>query len=181
MTERETIQNAVDQLIAEDLALKTQEEQIRLRRSQLGSAIMSLIALESDKPPEFTGGMAEAIRYVLQSDPTHDFSASDVRTGLKILKFNFDNLTNPLASIHSVLKRLNESGEASVIVDGPEGGSRYRWNDPYSLGNYGKFLGLWSLADLATLGMGRKSNLNAPDSKGGGLPPGPQKRKLSDK
>lgn len=126
MTDKGQVKQTLKALLDEDAALKKEEDRIARRRAQLGSAIMSLLALENDQAPEFTGGLAEAIRTVLQADPNQVFTASDVRTGLRILKFNMDEMSNPLASIHSILKRLFDSGEV-VKLDTADGSTGYSW------------------------------------------------------
>jgi hypothetical protein len=132
---RESIQVTLSELLAEDANLKTQAELIQRRRTQISAAIVSLTALENDQMPEFSGGLAEAIRTVLRADTKMTFSATDVRTGLKILKFNFDNMSNPLASIHSVLRRLHESGEVYANAAEGDASARYQWVERGTIGD----------------------------------------------
>jgi hypothetical protein len=74
-------------------------------------------------------GLTEAIRTVLQSNPKGWFNALKVRAGLKDSGFDFTGYTSdPLASIHAVLKRFKRT-EVKVRKDGA-GLKEYRWIGP---------------------------------------------------
>lgn len=70
-------------------------------------------------------GLTDAIRRVLQSDPKKPFTATEVRDRLKNAKFDFSSYkTNPLASIHAVLKRLKPEEVEATEIDGV---AAWRW------------------------------------------------------
>jgi hypothetical protein len=58
-------------------------------------------------------GLTDAVRKVLQSAGNH-LTAVGVRTELKATGYDTDRYKNVLASIHTVLKRLVEGGEATT-------------------------------------------------------------------
>jgi len=74
-------------------------------------------------PPGFT----DSIRRVLK-DSTRAVTAIAVRDLLGASGFDLGAYNNPLASIHTILKRLAERGE--VEASGGSGDVRYRWKQP---------------------------------------------------
>ena len=73
-------------------------------------------------PPKLT----DACRTILRS-MTRPVSAPEVRQELEILGFDFSRyVSNPLSSIHTVLKRLAQSGEACASSD-QDGRPTYQW------------------------------------------------------
>lgn len=70
-------------------------------------------------------GLTDAIRKVLQREPKKSFTATDVRDKLKKANFDFSSYkTNPLASIHAVLKRLKAEEVEETDNDGV---AAWRW------------------------------------------------------
>ena len=96
------------------------------RATQLKAAITALEAASAEEPLVFTGSLADACRIVLRGT-TQPMSPTEVRDGVKGIGFHLSSLKhdNPMASIHSVLKRLVESGDAEKIDH--KDGTRYRW------------------------------------------------------
>jgi hypothetical protein len=71
-------------------------------------------------------GFTDAVRKVLAANATL-MTPVGVRTGLRTLGFDLDRYSNPLASIHTVLKRLVESGEAEIGTVNES--TAYRWKN----------------------------------------------------
>ena len=94
------------------------------RATQLKAAITALEAASAEEPLVFTGTLADACRVVLRGT-TQPMSPLEVRDAVKGIGFPLSTIKhdNPMASIHSVLKRLVESGDAEKTKDG----MRYRW------------------------------------------------------
>ncbi|MGO8813841.1 MAG: hypothetical protein ACLQVG_04140 [Terriglobia bacterium] len=69
-------------------------------------------------------GFTNAVRDVLQRT-TEKLSATEVKDGLSKIGFNVDGYSNPLASIHTVLKRLLVAGE--VETGTRDGKTTYSW------------------------------------------------------
>jgi hypothetical protein len=73
-------------------------------------------------PPGFT----DSVRNVLRNVPSQALTAKKVRDLLRGAGFDLSSYTNPLASIHTILKRLAEREE--VEVSQSDGEVRYRWS-----------------------------------------------------
>lgn len=60
-----------------------------------------------------SAGLTDAVRSILaQAD--EPLSASDIRDRLAALGFDMKSYSNPLATIHTILRRLTETDEANV-------------------------------------------------------------------
>jgi hypothetical protein len=66
------------------------------------------------------------VRNVLRNVPSQALTAKKVRDLLRSAGFDLSSYTNPLASIHTILKRLAERGEVEVSESGGE--VHYRWS-----------------------------------------------------
>ena len=73
-------------------------------------------------PPGFT----DSVRNVLRGVPSQALTAKKVRDLLRGAGFDLSSYTNPLASIHTILKRLADRGEVEVIESNGE--VHYRWS-----------------------------------------------------
>jgi chromosome segregation ATPase len=69
--------------------------------------------------------LAEAVRKILASSKGVFRTARGIRASLETSGYDLGQHNNALASIHGVLKRLVESGEAESVET--EGKTRYRW------------------------------------------------------
>jgi hypothetical protein len=70
-------------------------------------------------------GLTDAIRKILQTAPNKPFTATQVRDELQKVNFDFTSYkTNPLASIHAVLKRLKPEEVGTTDIDGV---TAWRW------------------------------------------------------
>jgi len=75
------------------------------------------IAVDPETPPR---GMTDCIRSIL-GKAVEPVTASELRESLEELGFDMKSYSNPLATIHTVLRRLTESGEVETtheILDG---------------------------------------------------------------
>lgn len=109
-----------------------QEEMKRLRE-----AINAIAPLASEHPadelnkflteftPEPDGGLADAIRQVLLSAQRY-MTAIEIRDVLEASQYDLSQHSNPLASIHGVLKRFEESDEAQTVPVGSKTAYRIR-------------------------------------------------------
>jgi hypothetical protein len=73
-------------------------------------------------PPGFT----DSVRNVLRNVSSQALTAKEVRDLLRDAGFDLGSYTNPLASIHTILKRLAEREE--VVVSESNGEVHYRWS-----------------------------------------------------
>ncbi len=72
-------------------------------------------------PPGFT----DSVRKVLRENPANAVTATAVRDMLAEAGFNLSAYSNPLASIHTILKRLAERGELTTSIKNEQ--IYYRW------------------------------------------------------
>ena len=107
-------------------SLESAREQVDQRISQLRQTVgaLSILCHEEAEPRGFT----EAVRDVLRAS-VEALTPAEVRDRLGSSGFAIDGYSNPLASIHVILKRLVTSGEARSF-EGPPGTTQYWWNRP---------------------------------------------------
>jgi hypothetical protein len=101
-------------------------ESTERRITTLKQVIANLMALHGDDvPPDLIGpGLTEACRNVLRAS-TVEMTPLQVRSALQSAGFDVGKYTNPLASIHAVLKRLVDGSEAEVLKR--SGKTYYKW------------------------------------------------------
>ena len=92
-----------------------ERRKVDARLTKIQAAITALTALESGEAATFTGSLADACRAVLKGNTTY-MSPTEVRDGVVALGYLMAQHKNPMASIHSVLKRLEQSGNASTTT-----------------------------------------------------------------
>ncbi len=114
---------ALDKAIAEYESLGQQRQAIDKRLSDLAQTISTLSRL-CGLTPTVPWGLTDACRVVLRSGSP--MTPIDVRDRLLAIGFDLSRYANDLAAIHTVLKRLNESGELRFVVGGPKQGA-YLW------------------------------------------------------
>ncbi len=119
---------ALDAAVREYESLGRRRAEIDERLAQLAQTIGSLTRL-CNLTPTVPFGLTDACRIVLKA-AGHPLSATEVRAQLGSMGFDLARYSNDLASIHTVLKRLNQAGE-SEFVPGPWGDRpKYRWKRP---------------------------------------------------
>ena len=127
-----------DEIDSRQADLDIEREKLEKRILQLQKTIESLSELVGESPlikklasaNPFKGQydslkLTEAIRRVLQS-ADHYWTPINVREALQAQQYDLSGYTNALASIHAVLKRIYESGQA-LRMAGADGKAMYRW------------------------------------------------------
>ena len=74
--------------------------------------------------------LAEIIREVLKQNPQHR-TARGIRDSIKVSGYDIARHSNPLASIHGILKRMVHSGEVTKMV--VKDTTYYRWKSPHPI------------------------------------------------
>ena len=105
---------ALDKAVAEYQALTAERARLDARIGQLAQTIGTLTRL-CGMVPTVPWGLTDACRMVLRS-AGHPLSALEVRKQLEAMGFELSRYTSDLAAIHTVLKRLNDAGEAHFIA-----------------------------------------------------------------
>jgi hypothetical protein len=126
--ERRSLKNRLD-AISEDVS--------RLREGVIGLAALAHVDLKATHPDIFSApvkadiGLTDAIRSVLM-DSMEFMTPTEVREALFLGEiYPIHQHKNPLASIHSVLKRLADSGQVVVATDEDTKKTVYAWADSY--------------------------------------------------
>jgi hypothetical protein len=105
----------------------------RLRRGAIGLALVCGMGpgeIAKSRPELFPDqidpdtGLTDAVREVLKSD-NYYFSPVEIRDSLKAKNYDIGKYKNPLASIHTILKRLTY--QKQVVEGTREGRTTYRW------------------------------------------------------
>lgn len=126
MVTTDDYRRALEAAAREYESLGQQRQDIDKRLSDLAQTISTLSRL-CGLTPTVPWGLTDACRVVLRSGLP--MTPKDVRERLLAIGFDLSKYSNDLAGIHTVLKRLNESGELRYLVGGPSQGA-YLWNKP---------------------------------------------------
>jgi len=113
--------------IKEYEALGDERRDIDQRLAQLAHTIGTLSKLLG-LTPTVPMGLTDAIRLVIRGAGV-PMTPVDVRDRLHAIGFDVSKYSNDLAAVHTILKRLNESGELRFIARAP-GKHQYTWNRP---------------------------------------------------
>src|SRR5207249_11049436 len=92
--------------------------------SSAATELLRRIGIETDDISALN--ITEGVRTVLRSNPNSHFTATDIRLQVKANGFDLSKHTNPLATIHMVLKRIEQQGDA--ISWEIEGKTAYQWS-----------------------------------------------------
>jgi len=118
---------ALEAAIEEYERLKAEREAIETRLAQLRQTIGALGPL-CKLPQRDLPGLTDACRSVLRAK-MGGLTPVEVKAGLETLGLDLSNYSNPLASIHAVLKRLVKAGEAMKLKTRQKK-TIYAWKHP---------------------------------------------------
>jgi len=122
----ENYRAALAAAVKEYEALGEQRRDIDKRLAQLSHAIGMLSKLLG-LTPTVPMGLTDAIRLVMRAGVP--MTPVDVRDRLHAIGFDVSKYANDLAAVHTILKRLNESGELRFVPRVP-GKHQYTLNRP---------------------------------------------------
>jgi hypothetical protein len=117
---------ALDAALKEYETLGREKGAIDDRLAQLGQTIGTLTRLLG-LTPTVPLGLTDACRMVLRHG--EPMTPVAVRDRLASIGIDMSKYANDLAAVHTILKRLNSSGEARFIPRAP-GSHQYVWNRP---------------------------------------------------
>jgi hypothetical protein len=106
---KDDYRRALDTAVREYEKLLAEHASLEGRLAQLKHSIAALTKL-CGYEPTVPMGLTDACRLVLRN-ATEPLTALEVRDRLTAIGVALDRHSNPLASIHTVLKRLHEAGE----------------------------------------------------------------------
>jgi hypothetical protein len=117
---------ALTSAVKEYETLGEQRRDIDQRLGELAQTIGTLSRLLG-LTPTVPLGLTDAIRLVMRTGVP--MTPTDVRDRLQGIGFDLAKYANDLAAVHTILKRLNDSGELRFVPRGP-GKHQYTWNRP---------------------------------------------------
>jgi hypothetical protein len=106
---KDDYRRALDAAVREYERLIAQQTDLEARIAQLRHSIAALTKL-SGYEPTVPIGLTDACRLVLRNADS-PLTALEIRDRLKTIGVDLAKYSNPLASIHTVLRRMRESGE----------------------------------------------------------------------
>lgn len=116
---------ALEAAVREYEELGERRRAIDQRLAELAQTIGTLSKLLG-LTPTVPLGLTDAIRLVMRGVGI-PMTPIDVRDRLHAIGFDVSKYANDLAAVHTILKRLNESGELRFVARGP-GKHQYIWN-----------------------------------------------------
>src|SRR5262249_12236321 len=108
-------------------ALGEKRREIDQRLAELTQSIATLSKLLG-LTPTVPMGLTDAVRLVVRGAGA-PMTPIEVRDRLAAIGFDVSKYVNDLAAVHTILKRLNESGELRVLARSP-GQHQDTWNPP---------------------------------------------------
>jgi hypothetical protein len=128
---RDTLEVFKRELVSRKLELGQciqQQEQLETRIAHLQEVAIALARMLGEEyVPEDAIGLTDAIRRAFKTAPTQQFGAIDVRTRLQQMGLDITQYGNLLASIHTVISRLEAKGEIRKTGTTPAGKHVYQW------------------------------------------------------
>jgi hypothetical protein len=121
-------QRALEAATKEYEQLGAERRRIDQRLTELAHTISTLTRL-CGFTPTVTFGLTDACRAVLRS-AKEPMTPADVRDRLAGIGVELGGYANPLAAIHTTLKRLVEAEELTITALGPSGKLAYVWRQP---------------------------------------------------
>jgi len=118
--------DALEKAIAEYEQLGNERRRIDDRLAQLTQTITTLSRLVGLEPT-IPFGLTDACRLVYRNAGI-PLSPTEVRERLRAIGFDLSGYSNDMAAIHTVLRRLNESGELRAMA--VPGKQIYAWRTP---------------------------------------------------
>jgi hypothetical protein len=123
----EDYRRALESATREYEELGAKRQAIDSRLAELAQTIGTLSKLLG-LTPTVPMGLTDAVRLTVRGAGV-PMTPIEVRDRLRGMGFDVSKYVNDLAAVHTILKRLNESGELRFIARGP-GTHQYVWNRP---------------------------------------------------
>lgn len=126
----EDYRRALEAATREYEELGARRRDIDKRLAELAQTIGTLSKLLG-LTPTVPLGLTDAIRLVMRGAGV-PMTPIEVRDRLHAIGFDVTKYVNDLAAVHTILKRLNQTGELRFLARGP-GSHQYIWNTPHSV------------------------------------------------
>jgi hypothetical protein len=105
---------------------KAEKLALEHRIGRLERTVLALTSLVDDPKVDPAMGITEGIKAALRLAFPRGVSPTALRRALEDAGFDFSNQKNPMASIHSILKRLQKKGHIESQTSG-DGGTTWSW------------------------------------------------------
>lgn len=112
-------------ILNEKLQLQREIENRNQQIAALSQTMKAIAPLAGEEPPEPVddsdtppGGMTDSIRAILTKS-CEPLTAAEIRECLEAMGFDMKSYSNPLATIHTVLRRLSDSSEVETLHEMP--------------------------------------------------------------
>jgi hypothetical protein len=125
----EDYRRALEAAVHEYEALGQKRREVDQRLAEVAQTIGTLSRL-CGLTPTVPMGLTNAIRLVVRG-AGGPMTPIDVRDRLRAIGFDVTKYANDLAAVHTILKRLNDSGEL-LFIPRTAGKHQYIWNHPSS-------------------------------------------------
>ena len=119
------IRGELEDLLNRESRLEARLRTIRRRTDALARAAQGLSALVGEDREDESIGITDAIREILREALNRIWKPTTVRNFLRRKEFPLDKYQNPLAVIHTTLRRLEGQGEVEAIRK--SGKTFYKW------------------------------------------------------
>jgi hypothetical protein len=101
--------------------------ELNKRIEQLDAIIMALRTLVERPKIDPARGITEGIKSALRGSAPSGLYPLTIRAQLEKAGFDFSKQTNPMASVHAILKRLEKKGQVKGITPSDGKGTYYCW------------------------------------------------------
>ena len=119
------IRAELEDILNSESVLEARLRVIRRRTDALAKAAQGLSALVGEDTEKESIGITDAIREILREGLTHIWKPTSVRNYLRRKEFPLEKYQNPLAVVHTTLRRLEGQGEVEAIRK--SGKTFYKW------------------------------------------------------
>ena len=121
------IRAELEDILNEEANLEQRLRDVRVRSEALGKAAQGLAGLVGEEEEEESIGITDAIREILKESSHNIWAPRVIRLHLKRDAFPIERYQNPLAVIHTTLKRLEGQGEVKAVEK--DGRTLYQWDE----------------------------------------------------
>lgn len=118
-------EDELEALLTEESEIQSRLVEVKSRKETIEQTVESLNVLLGRTESADTIGLTDAIRQVMGEKVNVALLPTNIRAALRKMEFPIDDYSNPLAVIHSTLKRLEKQEEVFTHVGKIDGKTRY--------------------------------------------------------
>ena len=118
-------EDELEALLTEESEIQSRLVEVKSRKETIEHTVESLNALLGKTESSDSIGLTDAIRQVMGTKVNTPMLPTNIRADLRNIEFAIDDYSNPLAVIHSTLKRLEKQEEVFTHISQRDGKTRY--------------------------------------------------------